>query len=152
MQPAHPQFDPSDPDFRRRVRTSFDSQAMMGTLGIELVDLGPGWVELEFDHDEALTQQHGYTHAGAIATALDSACGYAALTLMPANAAVLTVEYKINLLRPANAARYRATATVVKPGRTLTVCNALATSTDSADAIAIMTGTLMTMVDAGIRD
>ena len=71
---------------------------------------------------------------------------------MPADAAVLTVEYKINLLRPAKAARYRATATVAKPGRTLTVCNALATSTDSADTIAIMTGTLMTMVDAGIRD
>ncbi len=125
MPPAHPHFDPSDPDFRRRVRTSIDGQAMMRTLGIELVDLGPGWVELEFDHDDAFTQQHGYTHAGAIATVLDSACGYAALTLMPADAAVLTVEYKINLLRPAKAARYRATATVVKPGRTLTVCNAV---------------------------
>ena len=66
LPPAHPHFDPSDPDFRRRVRTSFDSQAMMRTLGIELVDLGPGWVELEFDHDDAFTQQHGYTHAGAI--------------------------------------------------------------------------------------
>ena len=152
MPPEHPHFDPSDPDFRSRVRTSFDGQAMMRTLGIELVDLGPGWVELGFDHDDAFTRQHGYTHAGAIATALDSACGYAALTLMPADSAVLTVEYKINLLRPAKAVRYRATATVVKSGRTLTVCNALATPADSADAIAVMTGTLMALVDAGIRD
>lgn len=134
------------------VQVSIDAQAMMSTLGVSITDLGPGWIDLEFDHHEDFTQQHGFKHAGAIATALDTACGYAAFSLMPADAAVLTVEYKINLLRPAKAERYRASATVVKPGRTLTVCTATAAPADnSSESIAVMTATLMTLIGADIR-
>ncbi len=124
----------------------------MRTLGVNISSLGPGWIDLEFDHHEDFTQQHGFTHAGAIATALDSACGYAAFSLMPDNAAVLTVEYKINLLRPAKAARYLASAIVIKPGRNLTVCTATASPTDNRDqAIAVITATLMTVVGRDIK-
>jgi uncharacterized protein (TIGR00369 family) len=147
-----PDFAPADPEYARRVRASFDAQAMMSTLGVSITDLGPGWIDLEFDHHEDFTQQHGFKHAGAIATALDSACGYAAFSLMPADAAVLTVEYKINLLRPARAERYLASAAVVKPGRTLTVCTATATPTDSSnETIAVMTATLMTLVGTDLK-
>ncbi len=147
-----PDFVPADPDYAERVQTSFAAQAMMSTLGISITNLGPGWIDLEFDHHEDFTQQHGFKHAGAIATALDSACGYAAFSLMPADAAVLTVEYKINLLRPASAERYLASAVVVKPGRTLTVCTATATPTDNKDeTIAVMTATLMTLIGSGIK-
>jgi uncharacterized protein (TIGR00369 family) len=145
-----PTHTPANPDFEARVRESFARQAMMHTLGITIVDLGPGWIDLEFDHDDRFTQQHGFAHAGHVATALDSACGYAAFSLMPVNAAVLTVEYKINLLRPADATQYRASASVVKPGRTLTVSQGVVTPVDSTEAIATMTGTLMTLIDAGI--
>ena len=147
-----PDFTPSDPDFAKRVGASFDAQPMMSTLGVSITDLGPGWIDLEFDHHEDFTQQHGFQHAGAIATALDSACGYAAFSLMPADAAVLTVEYKINLLRPARAERYRASAVVVKLGRTLTVCTATAAPTDHSDeTIAVMTTTLMTLIGTDIK-
>ena len=140
----------SDPDYEQRVRESFARQPMMATLGVVITRLEPGMVDLEFDHREQFTQQHGFIHAGVIATVLDSACGYAAFSLMPADAAVLTVEYKVNLLRPARADRYRASAVVTKPGRTLTVCQATATPVDDDQAIAVMTGTLMSLVDAGI--
>lgn len=124
----------------------------MGTLGVSITELGPGWIDLEFDHHEDFTQQHGFEHAGAIATTLDSACGYAAFSLMPADATVLTVEYKINLLRPARAKRYLVSATVVKPGRTLTVCTATATPTDDTnETIAVMTATLMTLIGTNIK-
>ncbi len=147
-----PDFIPADPDYADRVRASFDAQAMMRTLGVSITELGPGWIDLEFDHHEDFTQQHGFKHAGAIATALDSACGYAAFSLMPDDAAVLTVEYKINLLRPARAVRYLASAVVIKPGRNLTVCSATASPTDNRDeAIAVMTATLMTVVGRDIK-
>jgi len=147
-----PDFKPADLDYAERVRSSFDAQAMMSTLGISIAELGPGWISLEFDHHEQFTQQHGFAHAGMIATALDSACGYAAFSLMPSNAAVLTVEYKINLLRPAQAQRYVATGRVVKAGRTLTVCTGTAAPADEdAEPIAIMTSTLMALVDSNIK-
>ena len=94
-------FEPKDPQFENRVRTSFARQQTMATLGIEIVWLKPGEIELKMPYAPAYTQQHGFTHAGVIATALDSACGYAAFSLMPADAAVLTVEFKTNLLAPA---------------------------------------------------
>ncbi len=147
-----PEFVPADPDYAKRVRASFEAQAMMNTLGVSISDLGPGWIDLEFDHHEDFTQQHGFKHAGAIATALDTACGYAAFSLMPADAAVLTVEYKINLLRPAKAERYLAAAVVIKPGRNLTVCTAVATPADDRDeTIAVMTATLMTLIGRDIE-
>jgi len=143
-------FDPLDPNYDERVRASFDAQAMMHSLGITIAGLGPGWIDLEFDHQDQFTQQHGFIHGGAISTALDSACGYAAFSLMAADAAVLTVEFKVNLLRPAKADRYRASGVVVKTGRTLTVSQAVATPAEGGDAIAVMTGTLMALHDAGI--
>lgn len=142
-----PDFEATDPGFAERVRSSFDRQPMMRTLGVSIADLGPGWIELDIVHDDRLTQHHGYAHAGVLATAMDSACGYAALSLMPAEADVLTVEYKVNLLRPAQSPSYRAIATVTKPGRTLTVCQAVATAHDNDKPLATMTGTLMAMID-----
>lgn len=147
-----PDFQAADPNYASRVQASFDAQNMMRTMGVVIVDLGPGWIELEFDHHEDFTQQHGFKHAGAIATALDSACGYAGLSLMPAEAAVLTVEYKINLLRPANAERYRASAHVVKAGRTLTVSTGTVGPAEGGEAIAVMTATLMTLAGTELRD
>lgn len=142
---GRPDFEPLDPDYQERTRETFDSQAMMHTMGIELVDLGPGWVHFEFDHDDRFTQQDGFYHAGAVATALDSACGFAGFSLMPVDASVLTVEYKINLLRPAKATRYKVEAEVTKTGRTLTVCQGTASPAEGGDAISIMTATLISL-------
>jgi len=137
-----PGFTPQDPDFESRVRDTLDAQTMMATAGVEIAGLGPGWIELEVPHRAEFTQQHGYMHAGLIAAVMDSACGGAAFTLMPANSQVLTVEYKINLLRPAKAERYFISGHVVKAGRTLTVCQAT-TRDDERREIAVMTGTLI---------
>ncbi len=138
-----PDFTPSDPDFESRVRASFGRQAMMRTLGIGIIELGAGWIDLEFEHDDRFTQQHGFAHAGVVTTAMDSACGYAAFSLMPVEAAVLTVEFKVNLLRPARRDRYRASAAVVKPGRTLTVCGAEVVPANEGKPIATMTATMI---------
>jgi uncharacterized protein (TIGR00369 family) len=141
-------FEPKDPDFRNRVAASFQRQKAMATLGITLVDVSPGHVTLSMPRSESLTQQHGFMHAGIIATALDSACGYAAFSLMPADAAVLTVEYKINLLAPAAGATFKFCADVIKPGRTLTICDgrALSIMDGKEILIATMTGTLMAIL------
>lgn len=136
---------PQDPDFEERIRSSFAAQAMMATLGAELVVVEPGRVEIEFAHRQDLTQQHGFVHAGAIATALDSACGYAGFSLMASDREVLTVEYKINLLRPAQAGRYRAVGEVTKAGRTLTVCQGAAYAVGRDAPLASMTATLMAL-------
>ena len=145
-------FQPQDPNYEERVRASFARQRVMTTLGIEIARIGPGDIELTMPHDPAYTQQHGFVHAGIITTALDSACGYAAFSLMPADAAVLTVEFKTNLLAPAMGRRFLFRAGVVKPGRTLTVCEARAFAADgSGDGgerlVATMTGTLMALFD-----
>ena len=142
-------FQAPDPNFRVRVHASFAGQRVMRTLGVEITRLEPGEIELAMPYDPAYCQQHGFMHAGIITTALDSACGYAAFSLMPADAAVLTVEFKTNLLAPAKGERFVFRAEVVKPGRTLTVCEAKAFAfADGADArlIATMTGTLMALV------
>jgi len=118
-----PQFQPPDADYRARVAASFGRQRVMQTCGIELARVAPGEVELRLPYREALTQQHGFLHAGVVTTALDSACGYAAFSLMPAGAAVLTVEFKVNLLAPAKGARFTFTGRVIKPGRTLTIAH-----------------------------
>ena len=142
------QFEPKNPDFDARVRNSFDLQKVMHTLGVSIAELSPGHIVLEMMHSNALTQQHGFLHAGIVSRALDSACGYAAFSLMPANAAVLTVEFKINLLNPADGERFRFTADVVKPGSTLTICEARAYALKGQDEnlVATMTGTLMALV------
>jgi uncharacterized protein (TIGR00369 family) len=139
-----------DPNFRERVRSSFARQRAMTTLGIEMLRVEAGEIELAMGYDAAYTQQHGFVHAGIIAAALDSACGYAAFSLMPADAAVLTVEFKINLLAPAKGERFVFRANVVKPGRTLTICEARAFALDEGGAerlVATMTGTLMAVFE-----
>lgn len=141
-----PVFEPRDPDYAEKVSLSFGRQAAMKTLGIGLAETGAGWVDLSLERREELTQQHGFVHAGVIATAMDSACGYAAFSLMPRDAAVLTVEYKINLLNPADSDHYRIAGWVVKPGRTLTVCQATATPSEGGSTTASMTATIMTLL------
>ena len=134
-----------DPNFRDRVRASFARQRVMATLGIEMVHLDAGEVHLAMPPNPDYTQQHGFVHAGIITTALDSACGYAAFTLMPLDAAVLTVEFKTSLLAPAKGDRFLFRARVVKPGRTLTFCEAQALALEGSKEklVATMTGTLM---------
>ncbi len=122
VQPQYPKFEPRDPNFADRVQASFDRQRAMHTLKIRIARLEPGLIELEMPHANEYTQQHGFIHAGIVTTGLDSACGYAAFSLMDAEAAVLTVEFKTNLLAPAKGDRFLFRANVVKPGRTLTVC------------------------------
>jgi uncharacterized protein (TIGR00369 family) len=143
-----PDFEPKNADYDSRVRDSFNRQKVMPKLGISIGQLAPGRIVLEMDHDDDLTQQHGFLHAGIVSTALDSACGYAAFSLMPAEAAVLTVEFKINLLNPASGERFRFEAEVVKPGRTLTTCEARAYALKGGaeKLVATMTGTLMGLV------
>src|SRR5271167_4784676 len=113
-------FEPKDANFEARVRTSFTRQNTMATLGIEISDLKAGEIELRMPYAAAYTQQHGFMHAGIITTALDTACGYAAFSLMPDDAAVLTVEFKTNLLAPAQGDYFLFRARVLKPGRTIT--------------------------------
>jgi uncharacterized protein (TIGR00369 family) len=113
---------PADPGFEARVRASFGRQRFMTTLGATLERVAPGEVEIRLPFRGDLTQQHGFLHAGAMTAAVDSACGYAALSLMPTGAAVLTVEFKVNLLAPGEGETFLARGRVVKPGRTLMVC------------------------------
>jgi uncharacterized protein (TIGR00369 family) len=140
-------FNPKDANFEARVRTSFARQTAMATLGIEIAEVKPGEVELRMPYAAAYTQQHGFIHAGIITTALDSACGYAAFSLMPDDAAVLTVEFKTNLLAPAQGDYFLFRARVLKPGRTITVCDAQAFGVDKGKEklVATMTGTLMAL-------
>lgn len=117
-------FEPRDPDFEARVRESFARQGMMRMLGAELVAVRPGEVEIALTFRDDLTQQNGYLHAAAVTAIADSACGYAALSLMDPGRDVLSVEFKANLLAPAAGERFVASARVIRSGRTLTVCTA----------------------------
>lgn len=125
-------FVPKDTDFEARVRASFARQRVMTTIGAELMKVAPGEVEIGLPFRQDLTQQHGYLHAGIVASVLDSACGYAALSLAPAGAEILSVEFKINLLSPAAGESFAARAVVKRAGRNITVC--------SADAFALQQG------------
>src|SRR5687767_5177799 len=142
-------FDPKDPGFAARVRASFERQEAMKTIGASLTRVEAGAVAIELPWTRSLTQQHGFMHGGIIATALDSACGYAAFSLMPADAAVLTVEYKINMLAPARGPRFRFEGRVAKPGRTISVVDGRATQFDlhggEEKLVATMTATVMTV-------
>ena len=117
-------FESKDPNFESRVRKSFDEQRVMRLIGARLRLVEPGLVEIEIVAREDLTQQDGFMHAGIVTTILDSACGYAAYTLMPAATSVLSVEFKVNLLAPARGDLIVARAEVKRFGRTLTVCTA----------------------------
>ena len=138
---------PQDPGFEARVRANFARQEVMATLGITIAEITPGRVVLEMAFRDDLVQQHGFLHAGVVTTALDSACGYAAFSLMPETAEVLTVEFKSNFLRPAAGERFRFVGEVLKPGRSLMVCegSAFALSDGAAREISKMTATMMVM-------
>lgn len=124
MTAARPPFQAWDTDFAQRVRASFERQSIMGLLGARLVRVDPGEVEIELPFRPDLCQQHGFFHAGVTGTIADSAGGYAGFSLFPADASVLTVEFKVNLLAPADGDLLRAVGRVIKPGRTLTVTEA----------------------------
>ena len=143
-----PSFEPKNPDFRAVAAATFAAQRVMHTLGISLLRLEPGEVELSMVYSSELTQQNGFVHAGIITAGLDNACGIAAFTLMPAGSDILTVEFKTNLLAPARGERFAFRATVVKPGRTLTFCEgrAYAEQDGVETLIATMTGTLMALL------
>ena len=140
-----PTHTPLDPHYAERIRASFARQGAMDTLGAELTAIAPGEVVIEFDHQPALTQQHGYIHAGMLTTVVDNACGYAACSLMPADRDVLTIEFKVNFVAPAKAPRYRAVGSVVRAGRRVSVCrgDVIALSEDGEQLIATMLATLI---------
>jgi uncharacterized protein (TIGR00369 family) len=142
-----PRFEPKNPDYRAVATSTFDRQQAMRTLGIAIARLEAGEVDLTMPYSQAWTQQNSFVHAGIITSGLDTACGIAAFTLMPADCDVLTVEFKTNLLAPARGDRFVFRARVVKPGRTLSVCEAQAfAEQDGAEnLIATMTGTLMAL-------
>jgi uncharacterized protein (TIGR00369 family) len=115
-------FEPADAGYEARVRDSFARQSVMRLIGARLMHIEPGLCRIELPWRADLCQQHGYIHAGITTTIADSAGGYAAFSLFPADSSVLTVEYKINLVAPAAGERLVATGRVTKPGRTITIC------------------------------
>ena len=140
-------FKIQDPDFEARVRGSFDRQKFMSAIGAALTRLLPGEAEISLPYRDDLTQQHGFVHAGIIATIADTACGYAAFSLMPAEMAVLTVEYKVNLMSPAVGEFFIARGRVIRPGKTLSVCTAevMAHHRGQAKTVATMLATMMVL-------
>jgi uncharacterized protein (TIGR00369 family) len=128
-----------------RVRASFARQGAMATIGAELAEVAAGRVTIALPIEQRLSQQDGYLHAGIVIAALDSACGYAALTLMPDDAEVLTVELKVNLLAPAGGESLVAVGEVVRAGRTLTVCRGEAHAEQGSERVHVAT-MLATMV------
>jgi uncharacterized protein (TIGR00369 family) len=116
------QWQASDPEYRTRVRDSFQQQPFMQTLGVELTSIEPGYCEMRLAFKESLTQQDGYFHAGIMATIADNSAGYAAFSLMQPGSAVLSVEFKVNLLSPGLGEFLLAKARVIKNGRTLKIC------------------------------
>ncbi len=147
---------PQDATYEARVRDSFARQAFMTMLGAQLTRVAPGEVVIELPYREDLTQQHGFLHAGAVTSVVDSACGYAALTLMAPGSAVLSVEFKVNLTAPAAGTRFQAIGRVLRAGRTLTVCTGEmhALRDDGTESVvAVMQATMMALHDrAGLRD
>jgi uncharacterized protein (TIGR00369 family) len=137
-----------------RVRRSFDKQRIMRTIGATLEHVADGEVDIALAVRPDLTQQHGYIHAGILATIADSACGYAALSVMPEDAAVLSIEFKINMLAPAEGTRLIARGRVIRPGRTIVVCRAdVHAERDGAEKlVATMTGTMMVVKGRGLVD
>ena len=138
------QFTATDPNFESRIRESFARQRLMQTIDAQILDVTAGHVAIELPFRYDLTQQNGYLHAGIVAAVVDSACGYAAMTLTPAGAEILSVEFKINLLSPAKGERFLAHGNVIRAGRTLTVCEgqAIAISEGQEKQIAAMMATM----------
>ena len=142
-------FDVKDAAYKEKIIESFGQQGVMKTLNASILDIQPGRVELKLPYSETLTQQHGFIHAGIVSTILDNACGYAAFTLMQENAAVLSIEFKVNFLSPARGDWFRAVAKVKKPGKTITVAEGeLFANTDGEEKlVATMLGTIIAVYD-----
>src|SRR5688500_3282988 len=137
---------PRNPHFADEINASFAKQTIMGLIGAELSRVESGIVEITLPYRADLAQQHGYLHAGIVTTIADSACGYAAYSLMPPESEVLSVEFKVNLLRPAKGEVFVAAAEVVKSGKTLTVVRADVFGLDQSgrrELVATMLGTMM---------
>ncbi|MDH3411880.1 MAG: PaaI family thioesterase [Gammaproteobacteria bacterium] len=145
---------PANPDFAARVRESFNRQGVMAHIGAELSLVEAGRVQIRLPFRESLSQQHGFFHGGITTTIADSACGYSAFTLMPADASVLTIEYKVNFLAPADGELLVATGQVVKPGRSIIVCHAdmMILKGDRERLCATMTETIMVMQGLGEKE
>jgi uncharacterized protein (TIGR00369 family) len=141
--------EPKNPNFEQVVRNSFAAQRFMATIGARLTRVVPGETEIRVSFRADLTQQHGFLHAGVVAAALDSACGYAALSLMPEGVGVLTIEFKTNLLAPARGNELIARAHVMRAGRTITVCQgeAVMFSEGTEKSVAAILATIMTVRD-----
>jgi uncharacterized protein (TIGR00369 family) len=133
----------------QRVQDSFDKQAFMRTLGATLTRVEAGIVDIELPVRADLTQQHGFVHAGAVASIADSACGYAAYSLMPEGSGVLSIEYKVNMLAPAKGEKLVARARVIRAGRNISVCeaNVFAVTDGQEKHVAMLVGTMMTIRD-----
>src|SRR5689334_7036420 len=136
---------PRNPSFAEEIKQSFAKQTIMGLIGAQLSRVDPGVIEITLPYRADLAQLRGYLHAGIVTTIADSACGYAAYSLMPPNSEVLSVEFIVNLLRPAKGETFSAVAEVVKSGKTLTVVRAdvFAIDADRRDLIATMLGTMI---------
>ena len=137
---------PRNPAFAEEIKQSFVKQTIMGLIGAELSRVEPGVIEITLPYRADLAQQHGYLHAGIVTTIADSACGYAAYSLMPPNSEVLSVEFKVNLLRPAKGTQFLSRAEVVKSGKTLTVVRADVFGIDEEgkrELVATMLGTMI---------
>lgn len=132
-------------DLQARIAASFSAQGLMTTLGAQLVRVAPGEVQIALLPRPELSQQHGFIHAGALTSVLDSACGYAALTVAPTGLDVLTVEFKINFMRPAVADRFLAIGRVTKAGKTLTVCQGevIGEQGSRRETVAVMQATII---------
>jgi len=138
-----------DPNFEARVRASFVKQQLMTTIGATLARVEAGKVDIRLPFRDNLTQQHGFLHAGTIAAVADSACGYAALSLMPEDAGVLSIEFKVNMLAPAKGDAIIARGVVIRAGRTIMVCRADVVSVTGRDEklVAAMQGTMMVITE-----
>jgi uncharacterized protein (TIGR00369 family) len=147
-------FTPANPDYAGRVRESFNRQGIMAHIGAELSRVEAGRVQIRLPYREYLTQQHGFFHGGITTTIADSACGYSGFTLMPADASVLTIEYKVNFLAPADGELLVASGHVVKPGRSVIVCHAdvVVHKGERERLCATMTETMMVMQGLGEKD
>ncbi len=146
------QFQPADPAFEARVRASFERQAAMKLIGAALARVAPGLATIELPYRADLTQQHGLVHGGIVAMIGDNAAGYAAYTLFPADSSILTVEFKLNLIAPADGERLVATGRVKKPGRTLTICEFEVVAHKGARATVCALGLETLICLAGKRD
>ena len=148
-------FEPRDPRFRAKVEESFARQQVMKTIGASLAVVRPGHVEIGLKYTPGITQQHGFVHAGIVSAVVDSACGYAALSLMPENTGVLSIEFKVNLLAPARGDSFRAVGWVKKPGRTIFVAEGELIALDDGHekVVATLVTTLMCIRDrAGVSN